>query len=153
MIPFVDFHHIQNRCQTKKGEASVRPPAEYLKSSGGGHIPRPHIFFASFFLHLEHFLLGLVPLFIQFYVCHINSGIVSGRENNEAVKMFLIQNTDGTILPRSEFPGHEVPCSELSQAFFCSPIFRFVYHVYLLVLCTKILLLISFYWNYHLQQP
>ena len=50
------------------------------------------------------------------------------------------------ILPRPEFPDHEVPCSELSQVFFCSPIFRFVYHVYLLVLCTKILLLISFYW-------
>jgi len=97
MAPFVDFHHIQNRCQTKKGflEGSVRPPAEYLKSSGGGHIPRPDIFFASLFPHLEHFLLGLVPLFIQFYVCHINSGIVSERENNEALKTFLIENTDG----------------------------------------------------------
>ena len=76
-------------------EGSVGPPAEYLKSSGGGHIPWPDIFFASLLPHLEHFVFGLVPLFIQFCVCNINSGIVSERENNKALKTFLIENTDG----------------------------------------------------------
>ena len=87
-------------------EGSVRPLAEYLKSSGGGHIPRPDIFFASLLPHLEHVLLGLVPLFIQFYVCHINSGIVSERENNKALKTSLTENTDG---PYSLVPKFLVP--------------------------------------------
>ena len=113
-------------------EGSVRPPAEYLKSSGGGHIPRLDIFFASLFPHLEHFLLGLVPLFIQFYICYINSGIVSDRKNKKAPKTFLIENTDGSysLVPNFWVTTFPVPN-------FLKLSFRFVYHVHLLVLCTK----------------
>ena len=73
-----------------------------------------------------------MPLFIQFYICHINSDIVSERKNKKSLKTFLIENTDGSysLVPNFWVTTFPVPN-------FLKLSFRFVYHVHLLVLCTK----------------
>ena len=73
-----------------------------------------------------------MPLFIQFYLCHINAGIFSERKNKKAPKTFLIENTDG---PYSLVPNVWVTTFPVPN--FLKLSFSFVYYVHLLVLCTK----------------
>ena len=56
--------------------------------------------------HLEQFILGLFPLLIYCYVCYINSGIVSKRQNDKAtIRFFQVSKSPMLLYPEFPCPG------------------------------------------------